>query len=494
MFRSFFICFLFVTDLVIQSSLAAQSTEKNPLKSYGLKTTVADVRKLLRGFSPSKEQIEEIRVLIKQLNAPSFRERHKATKALTELSVLPHQLIEEAMNSKDSELRSRARLVMENRSASIDRKQLRAAFLAIQSAKLKGLTTEVLQTMSQLNQDVDWRHAVNTLMTTASMKDVAALQEALKNDSPIVRASAVWTIQKIKGKAAINYIKPLLKDTESKVQLATARALSDLGERSSLQILVNLLASEKWQIRRESSLALRALTKQKFDYSATAHKKVRKVAIEKWQAWVAKNSDTAKLHFPIKISVELNLFKDSDLSAWDVFIYNKIHDGSNDRKTCIFEKNGVITVTTKRRGYLRTKRTFKNYRLELDYRWPKSTTFADSGVNLFQSADNVYEPSALEVQLNIGHAGDFHNNGGFNTKGRIIKTGIGTKLANSSEKPSGSWNRLVIEVQNGDVMVKVNGVLQNKASGCPKTPARIGFRLEHYSFQLRNVLVTLLDK
>ena len=81
--------------------------------------------------------------------------------------------------------------------------------------------------------------------------------------------------------------------------------------------------------------------------------------------------------------------------------------------------------------------------------------------------------------------------GGF--RGGELKTGVRSRLAQSSERPQGEWNRMVAEVHDGEVTVSINDVLQNKANGCPKAPSRVGLRIERYPIEFRNVLLLPLE-
>ena len=52
---------------------------------------------------------------------------------------------------------------------------------------------------------------------------------------------------------------------------------------------------------------------------------------------------------------------------------------------------------------------------------------------------------------------------------------------------------MVAEVRDGEVTVTINDVLRNKATNCPKTPTRVGPRIERYPIEFRNVLLLPLE-
>lgn len=65
--------------------------------------------------------------------------------------------------------------------------------------------------------------------------------------------------------------------------------------------------------------------------------------------------------------------------------------------------------------------------------------------------------------------------------------------APDSEKPAGEWNTCDITCRDDTIEVTVNGVLQNRVTGCSLREGRVGFQFEGVPFELRHVRLVRLD-
>ena len=63
------------------------------------------------------------------------------------------------------------------------------------------------------------------------------------------------------------------------------------------------------------------------------------------------------------------------------------------------------------------------------------------------------------------------------------------KLAPSSEKPLGEWNRYEITLDRGELTLVVNGVTQNVATWCDEVPGKICLQSEGAVIEFRDVLL-----
>jgi hypothetical protein len=64
--------------------------------------------------------------------------------------------------------------------------------------------------------------------------------------------------------------------------------------------------------------------------------------------------------------------------------------------------------------------------------------------------------------------------------------------APDSEHPSGEWNSCDIVCRGDTITVTINGVVQNRVTGCSLREGRIGFQLEGAPYELRHVRLTPL--
>jgi len=99
------------------------------------------------------------------------------------------------------------------------------------------------------------------------------------------------------------------------------------------------------------------------------------------------------------------------------------------------------------------------------------------------------------AQLLSGKAGEFWVIGSLAFRAQDPRAlGRVVKMADSSEKPPGQWNRMTIRVLDGTVDVKVNAVRQNTDSDCPRTPGHIALQTEGNAIELRNIQLRPLGK
>ncbi|HNR30538.1 MAG TPA: DUF1080 domain-containing protein [Candidatus Hydrogenedentes bacterium] len=178
----------------------------------------------------------------------------------------------------------------------------------------------------------------------------------------------------------------------------------------------------------------------------------------------------------------INLFNGEDFNGWKLFI----PDANVDPATVWSVKDGVVHCTGNPAGYMRTETKYGNYRLRVEWRWPRDA--GNSGVLLhIQDKDEVW-PKSIEAQLMSGNAGDFWVIGGTDFKehrGQIDRRV--PKKEPSTEKPLGEWNEYVIECRDDRILVFVNGVLQNVATECTVTNGYIGLQSEGTPIEFRTV-------
>ena len=142
-------------------------------------------------------------------------------------------------------------------------------------------------------------------------------------------------------------------------------------------------------------------------------------------------------------------------------------------------------------GFLRTGEKYSDFKLILQWRWPEEP--GNSGVLLRMNDDDKIWPICLEAQLMDSRAGDIVGMGcDFNEN----TTEAGTYyrftpcINDSNEKNPGQWNTCEILCQ-GDVMeLKINGLLQNKATGVGVRNGYIGLQCEGSPIVFRNIKLT----
>jgi len=195
---------------------------------------------------------------------------------------------------------------------------------------------------------------------------------------------------------------------------------------------------------------------------------------------------------PVVPREKILLWNGTDYTGWTRFLRETT---ANVDQTWSIE-NGLLRCTGKPAGYMRTQTAYADYHLQVEWRWPEKP--GNNGVLVHTSGPDVVWPRSLECQLAAGNAGDFwvigglefaeHAKGGKRVNGRRT-----TKLRESSEKPAGEWNRYDIICKDDWVVVLVNGVLQNVATGCSERSGQICLQSEGAPIEYRNIWLAPLE-
>ena len=187
----------------------------------------------------------------------------------------------------------------------------------------------------------------------------------------------------------------------------------------------------------------------------------------------------------------MEIFNGKDLSNWEFVLENDAAP-ANEVYTV---SDGVITIAGEPLGYMYTKEKYRNYTLEMEYRWAENAS--NSGIFvLIEDPTNPF-PNGVECQLKAGQAGDFVLLGGSDLNEFTLPEGVTErpafpvidKLEPSSEKPTGEWNKAKFVVLDGDITVYINDVLQNRATS-NVMEGHIGLQSEGEAIQFKNIVIS----
>ncbi len=189
------------------------------------------------------------------------------------------------------------------------------------------------------------------------------------------------------------------------------------------------------------------------------------------------------------------LFNGENLDGWDIYIEND----SLTPEQFFYVTDGVIETVGKPMGHLRTKKEYSNYRLHVEWRYPAEPT--NSGIYLHTSGSDAAIPNHFQGQLKYKDAGDFIVSGVGLTA--TVQDSVCTSTAevrplipklhptNEKEAEDG-WNSYDITCKGDTIELRVNGLLQNVATGCSVTKGAIGLQAEGSRIQFRNLWVEAL--
>ncbi len=187
----------------------------------------------------------------------------------------------------------------------------------------------------------------------------------------------------------------------------------------------------------------------------------------------------------------LHLFNGKDLAGWHADVPESDLDPGLPASFMV--RDGLLVSLGTPEGHLITDRSFQDYRLVVEYRWPDEP--GNCGVLVHASTPRrLYGmfPQSIECQLHAGDAGDFwcigediavpdmerrrgprENWGVDGDRSRRI-----VNLTDGSEKPPGEWNRMVIECRGREIEVWGNDDLVNHGTNCTADRGRIALQAE----------------
>lgn len=200
------------------------------------------------------------------------------------------------------------------------------------------------------------------------------------------------------------------------------------------------------------------------------------------------------------IALSLAFFLTNCINAQDVKLFNgknlknwsfTLRDKSADPTKVFTVNDGVIRIAGEPFGYMRTKKSYSDYKLHVEWRYPGEAS--NSGVFIHGQLPDTIWLKCVECQLKSGSAGDFVCMNGSDMNERKDKSvRVVPKLEKSSEKPVGEWNTMEITCKANTIEVKVNGVLQNRGTNLNISSGFICLQSEGKTVEFRNVFLTKL--
>lgn len=201
----------------------------------------------------------------------------------------------------------------------------------------------------------------------------------------------------------------------------------------------------------------------------------------------------------------ISLFNGRDLSGWHIDVPEM--DKDPNTKSPFIVRDGKLVSLGTPNGHLITDKIYKNYELELEYRFAAEP--GNCGVLVHASTPralyNMF-PKSIEVQMMHENAGDFwcivedisvpdmesrrapKEEWGI-TEGKQRRI---VNLTDGSEKPLGEWNKMKIECLGNSIKVWVNEVLVNHGFNSTAAEGRIALQAEGSEVEFRKVALTPL--
>lgn len=199
------------------------------------------------------------------------------------------------------------------------------------------------------------------------------------------------------------------------------------------------------------------------------------------------------------------LFNRVDLTGWHTDV--PAIDTTPSLPSPFQVKGGVLVIAGQPAGHLISDSSYRNYRLEVEYRFTGKP--GNAGVLIHASTPRALYgmfPKSIEVQMETGNAGDFwcivediavpdmerrrgpRDNWGITEgKGRRIR-----HLVDGREHAVGEWNRIVVEAVGRTVAVWVNGTMVNRGTNATADHGQIAIQSEGAPLEIRRITLTPL--
>jgi hypothetical protein len=178
---------------------------------------------------------------------------------------------------------------------------------------------------------------------------------------------------------------------------------------------------------------------------------------------------------------KIELFDGKSLSGWTFATKD-----TNAVAAAIWSvTNSLIVCQGRPYGYARTLQTYRDYKLHVEWRWPDGP--GNSGVFLHVNPPDKVWPMCFEAQLLAGSAGEIRCNGGSHVNEVTAANPKSVpRQQPSSEMPAGEWNSYDIVCRSNNIVVRVNGVLQNQVTGTSVSSGTIALQAEGKLVEFRN--------
>jgi hypothetical protein len=185
-----------------------------------------------------------------------------------------------------------------------------------------------------------------------------------------------------------------------------------------------------------------------------------------------------------------DLFNGKDFEGWKFHLGKEGAD--NDGTYTI--KDGTIICSGKPSGYMLTEKSYDNYTLQFEFAFKKPEGLEDDSKFRGNSGCLIHvgEPNALGVWPRSIEVQGMHRQ-----LGLILPIPRDVKCTRTFDSaahakvihPVGEFNTVEIDVQGGDMVIKLNGTVVSTVGDCELTSGPIGFQSEGTETHWRNIRI-----
>lgn len=150
------------------------------------------------------------------------------------------------------------------------------------------------------------------------------------------------------------------------------------------------------------------------------------------------------------------------------------------------DKPAVLVCTGQPYGYIRTKKTYRNYEVTLEWNYPEDPN-GNSGLLIHTNGEDKIWPTSIQVQLHLPAVGSTFPSGDAKTANTLQTKNM--KLAPKT------WHRCRVRSEDGKITVFINGKKIGEVTGCEPSKGAVALQSEGSEIHFRNIrLRKLPDK
>ena len=140
----------------------------------------------------------------------------------------------------------------------------------------------------------------------------------------------------------------------------------------------------------------------------------------------------------------------------------------------------VLVCLGKPSGYLRSKKTYKDFEFGFEWKFPKVPN-GNSGILVHTTGEDKIWPKAIQIQLHGVKTGSIFPSSGAKTENTVT--------IKDQKLDHAKWNRCTIISKDGKVTVSINGKKQGEVTGCTPNSGTIALQSEGAEIHFRKIWI-----
>ena len=274
------------------------SEDESVLKKAGIDSSDASLLAFLHGnIQLSDADRSRIQELIDKLAKGAAAAQQQAAADLEKLGLKAASLLQHAVHdSHDAGFIRRANACLQRLNNAADSTVVSAVIRLLERRHRREAVPALLAYLPRVHDDElleELRLALNTLACRDGMIEPSLIQ-ALRDQRPLVRATAAEVLGRAAGHRALAQVQPLLQDPNSDVRLHAAMALAQLSDVEAIPVLIKLINEPAAASQADGALRQLALEQSPKEQPG-ADKAAREKCALAWSEWWSRTDGRALL-------------------------------------------------------------------------------------------------------------------------------------------------------------------------------------------------------